>query len=375
MQFVERLLAAASAVGASDVHLQPVADGLDVSWRLDGVLQPVGRFRRGAASDVVARLKVLAELLTYKHEVPQEGRVKQRIDGAEWRVSTFPTLHGERAVVRRSAAGNRSWRLDELGLPAEILTRLEPLLRRTSGAILVTGPAGSGKTTTAYACLRALSEDLAQRRCLVSIEDPIEVELPGVAQSQVQPAAGFDLALGLRSILRQDPEVLLVGEIRDRETAEGMFAAALTGHLVLTTFHAATSTGAISRLSEMGIQPYQLRSAVLAVLNQRLVRRLCECAEWSDDESARLGLPCERVRLPRGCDACHGSGYRGRAVLAELLVPDSTEVGRAILSCDDAPQLEQRAKQAGLVTLVERAVACVAAGETSPAEIRRVLGF
>ena len=374
-EFVDLLLSAACKVHASDIHLQPTGPGLEVRWRLDGVLQSIGTFARGEAADVVSRLKVLAELLTYRSDIPQEGRIRERHGEVEIRVSTFPTLHGERAVVRLFAARASLLYLEELGLPEEILERLRKLLVETSGALLISGPAGSGKTTTAYAGLRELVRNSGGSKSIVSLEDPIEVAVDGVAQSQVNPSAGFDLATGLRSLMRQDPEAILVGEIRDHATAEVVFQAALTGHLVVTTFHAGSAAGAISRLSDMGIEPYLLRSGILGILSQRLVRRLCACAERAPDEESRLGLPVQQAWRAVGCASCFQTGYQGRLILAELLLATPTELGRAILSRNDAPQLEQLAAQSGMVTLGQRACAAVEAGWTSPAEVRRVLGF
>jgi len=339
------------------------------------VLQPVGRFRRGAKSDVIARLKVLAELLTYRNDVPQEGRIRSAGQEVEMRVSTFPTLHGERAVVRLFAAAGRFLYLEDLGLPAEPTASLGRLLVETSGAVVVSGPAGTGKTTTVYACLREIVRGSGGQKCVVSLEDPIEMRVDGVAQSQVNEAGGFSFATGLRSLMRQDPEVILLGEIRDRITAETAFQAALTGHLLLTTFHAGSAAGAISRLADMGIEPYLLRSGILAILSQRLVRRLCRCARESDDPTHALGLPVPRFHLPVGCEQCHGTGYRGRMVLAEMLQAERSDLGRAILDRSDAGYLEQLAVQGGMVTRWQRALEAVQAGVTSPQEIRRVLGF
>lgn len=374
-RFVELLLAAAGAVRASDVHLQPTQQGLALSWRLDGVLQSIGTFPRGEATDVVSRLKVLADLLTYRTDVPQEGRLREQRAGVEVRVSTFPTLYGERAVVRLFAEAGRFHHLADLGLPPDVADRLLHLLAETSGAILITGPAGSGKTTTAYACLRELVRQAAGGKSIVSLEDPIETAVPGVAQSRVNPAAGFDLATGLRSLMRQDPEAIMVGEIRDRATAEAAFQAALTGHLVVTTFHAGSSAGAISRLSDMGIEPYLLRSGILGILSQRLVRKLCSCRQPVADEAAKLNLPVEQAWEAVGCPACLNSGYSGRVVLAELLLAEPSDLGRAILSRSDSPQLERLAIEAGMTPLFQRALAALRAAQTSPSEIRRVLGF
>jgi type II secretory ATPase GspE/PulE/Tfp pilus assembly ATPase PilB-like protein len=412
---VEMLLAAAQAAGASDVHLQPTAAGLAIRWRLDGVLQPVGEIARGSASDVVSRLKVLAELPTYRSDVPQEGRIRQEGERArageaakqngsvEMRVSTFPTLHGERAVVRLFAGGATYSFVNELGLPAEVEEVLTRALVETSGAILLTGPAGSGKTTTAYACLRQIGRQSSHSRNLVTLEDPIEVALPGVSQSQVQPAAGFTLATGLRSLMRQDPEVVLVGEVRDRETAETVFQAALTGHLVISTFHAGSAAGAISRLLDMGIEPYLLTSGLRSVVHQRLVRRLCECATEmvkgadrfepygetntltqarSQSERGRslgsddwLGLRVSTAKKAVGCDRCRHTGYSGRLVLAELLPPLAGVLRRAVLDRRDTAELARVAVATGMTTVFRRACAAVEAGQTDPAEVRRVLGF
>lgn len=372
---VDRLLAFGPSQHASDLHLQPVADGLEVKFRIDGVLQPAAMLPAAVVSNVTARLKVLAELLTYRTDIPQEGRLRTKGGEFEMRVSTFPTLHGERAVVRFFAGGQRYQRLDDLGVPNDVLVRLRRLLAETSGAILVVGPAGSGKTTTIYAGLRELTVEDGVRRSLMSIEDPIEVAVPGVAQSQVNPQAGLDLATGLRFLMRQDPEVIMVGEIRDRPTAEAAFGASLTGHLLLSTFHAGSAAEAISRLSDMGIEPYLLRSGVLAILCQRLVRRLCGCARQSDAPDDRLGLPVKKVRLPVGCPACSGTGYRGRLLLVEMLTAEHNDLGRAILSRSDAATLEHLAIEAGMVSRWQRACDAVDAGLTSPAEVRRVLGF
>jgi general secretion pathway protein E len=374
-RFVDLLLDGAQAVGASDVHLQPTATGLEVCWRLDGVLQKVGVFSPGDTADVVARLKVLAELLTYRTDVPQEGRLRERHGTTEIRVSTLPTLHGERAVVRLFAAEDQFLFIDDLGLPAEDVGGLSELLMETSGAIVITGPAGSGKTTLAYACLRELVRRSAGGQSIVSLEDPIEVAVAGVAQSQVHASSGFNLASGLKSLLRQDPEVILVGEIRDRETAEGVFQASLTGHLVVTTFHAGSAAEAISRLGDMQIEPYQLRSGILAIVSQRLVRRLCDCALEIASDERKLGLPVALAKEAAGCEFCLETGYVGRLVLAEMLRPEPSRLGREILSLTDSPRLEELAVDSGMTTIWQRGCEAVEIGATSPAEIRRVLGF
>lgn len=373
-QMVDALLLSARENAVSDIHLRPTGEALEVIWRIDGVLQHVIDLPRETAPKIVARLKVLANLLTYRTEVPQEGRIKSESADVEMRLSTFPTMYGEKAVVRLFAETGRFQYLDDLGLPADTCDILKRLLDETGGAILMTGPAGSGKTTTIYACLREILARSAGRRSIVTLEDPIEIAVSGIDQSQVNTVAGFDLPTGLRSLVRQDPEVMMVGEIRDRETAEIVFQASLTGHLVLTTFHAGSAASAISRISDMSIEPYLLRSGILAIVCQRLMRRLCSCRVESNDPAQYLGLPVVRAWVPDKCLECAGTGYRGRMVITEVLEPQNTELGRAILSRDDSAQLENLAREAGMVTLFQRACAAVEAGHTAPEEVVRVFG-
>ena len=371
---VDMLLHAATSAGASDLHLLPMPEGLEIRCRVDGVLLPVAVLPASASAKVIARLKVLAELLTYRMDVPQEGRIRAGLGELEMRLSILPTLHGEKAVIRLFAKSGRYETLDDLGLPAEIAQTLRHFLGATSGAILFSGPAGSGKTTTIYACLRELVEVTQGKRSLATLEDPVEVALNGVSQTQINSNSGLTLDVGLRAILRQDPEVIAVGEIRDRSTAEVAFQASLTGHLVLSTFHAGSAAAVIGRLIEMDIEPYLLRSGLLAIVAQRLARRLCECSIPGTSRADALGLDVSEFRKPAGCETCAGTGYKGRIVLAELLVPQANEVGRAILDKSDVAQLQRLAIQAGMIPLASRALAAVDAGETSPAEIRRVLG-
>lgn len=379
VRVVDLLLAAGARAGASDLHLQPTADALSVRWRIDGVLQPVAELPAGARATVIARLKVLADLLTYQTETPQEGRIRRdgaEGSGSEVRVSTFPTLFGEKAVIRLLADESRQFaRLKDLGLPEDLTGSLSRLLAETSGAIMICGPAGAGKTTTAYAALREIAAADGAERSIASLEDPVEGVVAGVAQSQVNERAGFDFPRGLRSLLRQDPQVILVGEIRDRQTAEIAFQAALTGQLLLTTFHADSAAGALGRLADMGLPPFVIRSGLRAIVAQRLARRLCACAEPSNSDEARLGLAVESLRIPIGCEACGGTGYRGRLLLAEMLTPDSPDLATAILAQRDAQTLAALALAAGMIPLPRRALEAAGSGLTSPAEIRRVFGW
>ena len=374
-EIVADVLQSACAARASDIHFTVGENEVQILWRIDGVLHPVVSYPRGIAPNIIARLKVLGELLTYRTDVPQEGRLRESTAAVEMRLSTFPTLYGEKAVVRLFASSDRyRWPI-ELGLPEDLLPELLRMLHETSGAILMTGPAGSGKTTTAYACLRELQRESGVGRSLVTLEDPIESVLAGVSQSPVNRTAGFDYPTGLRSLMRQDPDVILVGEIRDRETAETVFQACLTGHLVLSTFHAGSAAEAISRLGDMGIEPYLIRTGLRAILCQRLFRRLCDCATWTTDADAKFGFNVPQVRVPQGCDQCVGTGYRGRLVLAELLSPELNDVGRAILSQRDANELHGLAVKGGLVSIGQRALTAISEGRTSAIEVRRVLGF
>ena len=372
-QTVEALLDSARKSGATDIHLTPTTDSLTMQWRIDGVLHHVTDFSKLNAPRVVARLKVLAGLLTYRNDVPQEGRIAGE---HETRLSTLPTLYGERAVVRLFAEAGRFEWLEQLGLPEPIERSLRPLLEQTSGVVLFVGPAGSGKTTTIYSCLREIAAGTNGTRSLVSVEDPIEVVVPGVAQSQVSESAGFGLSAALRAMMRQDPEVIMVGEIRDRETAEAVFQASLTGHLVLSTFHAGSATGAIGRLLDMGIEPYLLRSSVRAIVSQRLLRRLCACATQRDVQPGEFPAEpkLEHISEPAGCETCSGTGYLGRIPVAEMLCPDDTAAGRAILSRTDTAELQSIALANGLVSQRERAIEAVASGATSLAEVFRVFG-
>ncbi len=371
---VDAMLASAHQSRVSDIHLVPTKLGLEMAWRVDGVLHAVTTFPGSVAANIVARLKVLAELLTYRVDIPQEGRIRDAIDDLEMRVSTFPTIYGEKAVVRL-LVGSGSFRfLDELGLHDDVLTNLQRHLHATGGVLIASGPAGSGKTTTAYACLRRIVNDAPSNKSLATLEDPIEAVVTGVSQSQINTTAGFDYECGLKSLMRQDPDVIFVGEIRDRLTAETVFQAALTGQLVLTTFHAGTAAESISRLSDMGIEPYLLRSSILGVICQRLIRRLCDCGKPVDDQSGLLGLEAATARQPVGCDACGQTGYRGRIVLAELLEP-TRETAQAVLSRTDAHEIERLSVEAGMIPHRQRAIDVLEAGHTSPAEIRRVFGF
>ncbi len=372
---VDGLFGLASEFGASDLHLNPSPAGLEVRMRIDGVLHRAGSFPVEVRSKIVGRFKVLARLLTYRSDIPQEGRYQHHEDQPAVRVSTFPSLYGERLVVRFFGRTNQYQYVDDLGLPGEIADTLQSLLQETAGLILITGPAGSGKTTTAYACLREILRSQETIRNVVTLEDPIEVTVAGAIQSQVDARVGLDLTTGLRYLMRHDPEVIFLGEIRDHQTAEAAIQASFTGHLLISTFHAGSATEALGRLLEMEIEPYLLRGTILGIVSQRLVRRLCDCAEWTEDEAGRFGLPITRYRRPVGCSKCAGSGYAERAAIAEFLGPRDASMADVILERADARTLHRQAVEAGMTPLLDCAIRLVEEGTTSPGEVRRVLGI
>jgi type II secretory ATPase GspE/PulE/Tfp pilus assembly ATPase PilB-like protein len=367
-RLVDLLLTEAVRRSASDVHFDPTHRAVEILFRLDGVLQHVGSLNRELAPNVAARLKVLAELLTYRLDIPQEGRVRdaQARYGTDLRVSTFPTIHGEKVVVRLFDAAGGRLDLEQLGLPAPIQSALAAMMRERTGLILLTGPSGSGKTTTIYACLRHLVRASGGGRHIVTIEDPVEQVIEGVSQSQARPGTEFDFARALRSMLRQDPEVIMVGEVRDAETEAIAVEAALTGHLVFTTLHAGSACGVVSRLLDMGVEPYLLTSGLKGILNQRLVRRLCPACR-------RPAAGSESEWVAVGCEQCAGTGYLGRLLLAELLMLDES-LRRAILARSDTVALEAAVDQPGRETLWVAAAQTMVAGATTAAEIERVLG-
>lgn len=353
--------------GASDVHWEPLSDAVEVRFRVDGVLGTVARVAGRLRENLVARLKVLADLLTYRCDVPQEGRIRgeRAPAGLDLRLSTFPTVFGEKAVVRILDVTRGNLPVDALGLAPEVIAVLRrALLERPQGLVLLTGPSGSGKTTTLYACLRLLAERWQGTKSLVTLEDPVEAWVPGVTQTQIQPAAGMTFAAALRSVLRQDPEILLVGEIRDPETARIATEASLTGHLVLSTVHSGTAMGVFGRLLEMGVEPYLVCSSVSVAVAQRLVRRRCADCGGVARAAGREGAPCA---------ACFGTGYRGRRVLAEAVEVDEG-LRAAVLRKASLRELEAAAATR-TPTLRAAARAAIAAGFTTEEEIGRVLGW
>ena len=385
VQVVNAMLAEAVRAGASDVHVESLSDGLRVRLRLDGVLHDTQQLPRGFQAGVLSRLKVLAGLDIAERRLPQDGRARVRAGDREIdvRVSTLPALHGESVVLRLldGGGGGSTRGLGELGFAADMHERLSRMLARSSGLVLVTGPTGSGKTTTLYA---ALAERSTPGVKVVTVEDPVEYRLDGIVQLPVNPKAGFGFPGALRAILRHDPDVILVGEMRDTETAEIAVQAALTGHLVLSTLHTTDATGALARLVEMGVPRYLVAATLHGVLAQRLVRTVCDsCGEWrepraeeralvADQHDAGRGTAIARVRDGRGCPSCAGTGFRGRAAIAELLVLD--EAFRAAFVADASlDALRSSARARGVASLRDDGLRLVAEGRTTIDEVVRVV--
>lgn len=370
-EFVERILAAAASSGASDLHLEPRAERLVFKLRRNGCLGEIGQMGGALRANVIQRVKVLAGLMTYRSDIPQEGRIKAA--SGELRVSVYPALFGERAVIRLAAPEMRSVSrgggegLDELGMDPTVLEKFKELLARPQGLLLLTGPAGSGKTTTLYASLAWQVARWRGERHIVSIEDPVERCVEGVTQTQVNPAAELDFAAALRALLRQDPEILMLGEIRDTETAQAAVQAALTGHLLLSTIHASSTPEVLLRLAQLGVEPGLVASVVSGVLAQRLLRLLCPSCRVATSDANEPFHASER-----GCERCAGSGYSGRGLLAELLVPNEA-IREALRQHAGAQKLIVLAAEAGCAGLWPRGIKEVAAGRATLDDLRRVL--
>ena len=375
VRLVDALLGEAVAAGASDLHFQPERGTLRVRQRLDGVLVDLRTLHGRLWPAMVVRLKVMGGLDIADSRTPQEGRFSRLIHGRpiEARLSSLPTLHGENLVARLLDRERGVPPLAALGIDERELGALRRIGARPEGMVLVTGPTGSGKTTTLYALLQTLDRDALN---VMTLEDPVEYPLSGIRQSAVNEAAGVGFAEGVRALLRQDPDVMLIGEVRDGETARMALRAALTGHRVYATLYAGSAVAAVPRLVELGLSPNLLADNLAGVLAQRLVRRLCdECRQrYRADgaESERAG-GARWLWRARGCDACRGSGYRGRVALMEVLLPDE---GLAELLAYGAPprELRRAAEAGGYRTLAEAGRARLLSGETSLAELARVVG-
>ncbi|GAB2580971.1 GspE/PulE family protein [Nitrincola alkalisediminis] len=362
-------------LGASDIHIEPFSDRLIVRYRVDGVIQEsLSAPDVSLAPAIISRVKLLANLNIAERRLPQDGRIMLRIKGHELdlRVSSVPTVHGESLVMRLLDRQSIRLGLTDMGFSKHHLQRFQSLLERPHGILLVTGPTGSGKTTTLYAALNSLD---CQSTKVLTVEDPVEYQLPGVNQIQVQPQIDLTFANALRSILRQDPDIIMIGEMRDSETAKIAVQSALTGHMVLSTLHTNTAAGAIVRLVDMGVEPYLITSSLNAILSQRLVRCLCpHCRVPVDSPDAQLAQVSE-MRVTQfkslGCEQCQGTGYKGRTAIHELLVLDGRLI-EAVLAGRDASFIHEVAIEQGMLTLYEDGLHKVAAGVTSLEEVLRV---
>ena len=380
IRLVNQIIARAVETRASDIHLEPFEDRLRVRYRYDGVLHEMEAPPPRLQAATVSRVKIMARLDIAERRLPQDGRVKLAVRGndVDFRVSTVPGLHGETVVLRVLDRSSVDLRFDSLGLRADLRDGLAKALDLPNGIVLVTGPTGSGKTTTLYTALLHLN---SVSRKIVSVEDPIEYQLPGINQIQVKPQIGLNFANLLRAILRQDPDVIMIGEVRDAETAQIAVQAALTGHLVLSTLHTNSAAATVTRLRDMGLEDYLLTATLNAVLAQRLVRRLCMACrcpvEAPPELVARFGLdrlaggtsPIT-VHEAVGCPQCRGTGYSGRTAIGELLVPDAA-IHRLVLEGGDQAAIQRAAVAGGMRTLYESGLLEVLAGTTTLAEMMR----
>ena len=354
-RLVDDLLGAGITERASDIHIEPEEEGIVVRHRVDGVMRIARRLPKSLAAAIASRIKIISGLDIADRLRPQDGRARVAVDGVavDLRISSLPAAHGEKIVIRVLDGRTAVRTLEAIGFARDELQRIERLLQSREGLLLVTGPTGSGKTTTLYAALRLLKQRGVN---IVTVEDPIEYRLPGIVQVQVRERAGLTFAAALRSIMRQDPDVLLIGEIRDRETAEIAIQASLTGHLVLSTLHTNDAASAVTRLIDIGVAPYKIATAVKGVLAQRLLRRLC----------AKCG-PSPAT----GCTQCGGSGYHGRLAIVEVLIA-TPEFERRVASSEPAERIAEAARQHGMRSLWQSGLARVRAGDTSRAELLRV---
>lgn len=376
---VNRLIAEAVEAGASDIHIEPADDRVVVRFRVDGVLVAQPSLPPAMRAALVSRIKVMAGLNIAERRLPQDGRLRIAIRGNEvdLRVATAPSMHGETAVMRILDRASLALDFPGLGFTPSLEAQLRKVLARPHGIVLVTGPTGSGKTTTLYAALEALNTGA---RKILTIEDPIEYRLPGIVQMQVNAGIGLSFASALRSFLRQDPDVMMVGEVRDLETAQIAVQAALTGHTILATLHTNTAIGAVARLADMAVEPFLLGATLNAVVAQRLVRRLCAACHVPYQpgvrELAALGLAPDdatrKLHAAAGCAQCRHTGYAGRIALVELLVVTDAVAGLIVQRAEPRAIAEQAAREGALATLRADGIAKVLAGDTTVAEVLRV---
>ncbi len=361
IRMLNALLTQAAKDGASDIHIEPYERSSSVRFRVDGKLREVVQPNKALHAALISRLKIMAELDIAERRLPQDGRISLRIGGraVDVRVSTLPSAHGERAVLRLLDKGEAKFTLESLGMSGEELRQFDRLVQQPHGIVLVTGPTGSGKTTTLYASLGRIDTGSIN---VLTVEDPVEYELPGIGQTQVNPKIDLTFAKALRAILRQDPDVIMIGEIRDYETAQIAIQASLTGHLVLATLHTNDAPSAVTRLTDMGVEPFLLSSSLLGVLAQRLVRKLCPSCRRQDEQG---------LYHPVGCAVCAQSGYKGRTGVYELMIANDTV--RSLIHGQAAEsELIAAARKGGMNSMREDGERLVRSGVTSAEEVVRV---
>ncbi len=378
IQLVNLIIMRSIKEKASDIHIEPDDQVMRTRFRIDGMLQEVMALPKSLEAATLSRCKVMAELDIAEKRIPQDGRIKLNHEGREidLRVSTYPTLRGEKVVMRILDKSRVLFGLEDLGFPDDTLEKFSGLLAKPNGIILVTGPTGSGKTSTLYASLQKIKDPTIN---IVTIEDPVEYQLPGINQGQINPKAGFDFGGGLRSILRQDPDVIMVGEIRDYDTAEVAIRAALTGHLVFSTLHTNDAAGAMTRLIDMGVEPFLVASSIIGVMAQRLIRTICaECKQEFVPSPAvikhsRLLYQAGKTKVYRGegCEKCNKTGYRGRTTVTELLIPNE-RTKELIVEKAATSVIKNEAIKQGMRTLRQDGLLKVTTGVTTLEEVIRV---
>lgn len=377
VKLVNQLLSNASAMKASDIHIDPQETKVLIRYRVDGILRTERVLPKHMQGLLTARIKIMSNLDITEHRVPQDGRIKMNIDfhPIDLRVATLPTVYGEKIVLRLLDLGSSLNDLNKLGFNKLNLNRFTKLIEKPTGIVLITGPTGSGKSSTLYAALNKLNSEEVN---IITVEDPVEYQLEGINQVQVNSNVGMTFAKGLRSILRQDPNIIMVGEIRDQETAEVAVRASLTGHLVLSTVHTNDSLGTITRLIDMGVEPFLVASSVSGIVAQRLVRRVCrDCAEEQEPSKreieifARRGMKLDKVVRGRGCSSCSMTGYKGRIAIHEVLVIND-EMRRVIMNEDSFSKLRELATKNKTIFLIDDGMLKVKQGLTTTEEILRV---
>jgi len=376
---VNKIIEQAVNERASDIHIEALEDSVRVRFRIDGVMQEMMRYEKELLNAIVARIKIISGMNISEKRAPQDGRMTQRFDRVEYdiRVSSLPTTFGEKIVMRLASKSALTRDKSELGFPEAEMRRFDHLVHQPHGIILVTGPTGSGKSTTLYTVLSELNEGSVN---IVTVEDPVEADVDGINQVQVNEKAGLTFASALRSILRQDPDIIMIGEIRDEETASIAVKAAITGHLVVSTLHTNSAASTVTRLADMGVEPYLIADSTVGIIAQRLVRRLCpKCKRQrmiTDEDKRRLrirGEGTQPIYEPggQGCAFCNGTGYRGRIGVYEIMTV-SPEVRKVIAASGGADEIQKVALSEGMTTLRIGAAKLVLQGVTSIAEVERI---